>query len=178
MGRLEEALPVLEASLALRRRRWSSDENQILIAQGNVASCLADLGRNDEALVLKREVFARYVAVLGASHERTIQSGCNVAVSMKKLGQWEETRQFVRNQLLPEARRSLGSNHDSTLRIHQILANALRFDPEHTRDDLLEAEAILQDVAQRRRLVFGPAHPETRRTDTNLSKTRAQLSHA
>ena len=44
--------------------------------------------------------------------------------------------------------------------------------------DLLEAETILQDVVQRRRRVFGPAHPDTRLTETALSQVRAKLARA
>ena len=39
----------------------------------------------------------------------------------------------------------------------------------NTGDDLLEAETIMQDVVQRRRRVFGPAHPETRSCESILS---------
>ena len=35
----------------------------------------------------------------------------------------------------------------------------------NTGDDLLEAETIMQDVVQRRRRVFGPAHPDTLRAE-------------
>merc|ERR1712129_61314 len=47
-NRPKEALPVLEANLALRRRYWSRDDSFIMIAQANLANCLADLGRLDE----------------------------------------------------------------------------------------------------------------------------------
>ena len=40
--------------------------------------------------------------------------------------------------------------------------DATRFHP-NTGDDLLEAETILQDVIQRRRRVFGPAHARIQR---------------
>jgi len=58
-SRPEEALQVLEASLALNRRYWSHDEDAILIAQANKASCLAELGRHDEAFVLDLRVATR-----------------------------------------------------------------------------------------------------------------------
>ena len=45
-------------------------------------------------------------------------------------------------------------------------------------DDLLEAETIMSDVAQRRRRVFGPAHPETIIAQKNLSRIRANLARA
>ena len=52
--------------------------------------------------------------------------------------------------------------------------------PRHdlnTGDDLLEAETIMQDVVQRRRRVFGPAHPDTRFAEGALSLMREDLAH-
>ena len=43
--------------------------------------------------------------------------------------------------------------------------------------DLLEAETILQDVIQRRRRVFGPAHPETRTAEFELFKLNRRHTH-
>ena len=194
--RPEEALSVLEASFALRRRFWSHDERAILIAQSSLASCLADLDRHDEALVLKRKTYARDLALFGASHEDTIVDGGNVVISLNHLELWEESKKLASDQLLPAARRSLGADHDLTLRLNQNLAAALANDPRRTRDDLrlnqrgvasprhdlntgddlLEAKTIMQDVVQRRRRVFGPAHPETRHSERSLSVIRAQLN--
>ena len=47
-----------------------------------------------------------------------------------------------------------------------------------TGDDLLEAETIMQDVVQRRRRVFGPAHPGTRDSEDALSDVRVRLADA
>ena len=41
---------------------------------------------------------------------------------------------------------------------------------------MLEAETIMKDVVQRRRRVFGPAHPDTRKSETSLSVVRAELA--
>ena len=49
-------------------------------------------------------------------------------------------------------------------------------DLERTRDDLLEAETILQDVVQRRRRIFGPAHPDTLLAEELLFAARANLA--
>ena len=77
-----------------------------------------------------------------------------------------------------------------TLMLNQQLAGALVQNPErtgddlrlnrhdprrptrdpNTGDDLLEAETIMRDVVQRRRRVFGPAHPDTLRAEGLLSK--------
>ena len=177
-GRPEEALPVFEAALALTLRYGSQGENPILFLQHNLASCLDILKRHDEALVIRREVYARRQVVNGVSHEQTIGSGCNVACSLMDLGRWDESRTLLRDQLLPAARRSLGSDHDFTLNIVSNIAEVLRDNPERTRNDLLEAVTLMEDAAQRRRRVFGPAHPRTRSSERDLSDLRERLARA
>ena len=43
---------------------------------------------------------------------------------------------------------------------------------------MLDAETIMQDVVQRRRRVFGPAHPDTRQCEELLRMVRAKLARA
>ena len=134
--RPDEALPALEATVALKRRYWPHNEGSILIAQSGLASGLAALGRHDEALVLKREIYTRRVATLGVSHETTLLDGNNLAISLTKLELWDESITLQRDQLLPAARRSLGADHESMLDLNYDLAWALRRNPERTRNDL------------------------------------------
>ena len=47
-----------------------------------------------------------------------------------------------------------------------------------TGDDLLEAETLMQDVVQRRRRVFGPAHPDAVQAERMLSVVREDLARA
>ena len=177
-GRYTEALPVIEASLAFRRRWWSHEEEFIRTGQCHLAACLGGLGRYDEALVLYREIYAREVATLGVSHEHTIGTSCNIANALVHLKLLDDAKKMYRDQVLPAARRSLGADHNFTLIISRNLAIVLYDDLERTRDDLLEAETILQDVVQRRRRVFGPTHPETLRAEQSLSIARARLARA
>jgi len=51
-------------------------------------------------------------------------------------------------------------------------------DPNATRDDLREAETIMQDVLQRRRRVFGPAHPLTAWCEAELARVLARVREA
>ena len=97
-SRPEEALSVLEVSLALHRRYWSHDEENILSVQANLANCLDALGRDAEALVLRREVHDRHKTIYGVSHEVTIGSGSNLCVSLDKLGYWKQSKPLLRNQ--------------------------------------------------------------------------------
>ena len=138
------------------------------------------------------------MATYGASHENTILSGTNLAISLLKLDLWDEARSFSCDQLLPVARQSLGADHDLTLRTRQNIANALADNPERTRDnprsnqhrsvarrrplfylntgdDRLEAESMAQDLIRRRRRIWGPAHPEALRAEVLLSNVRSTL---
>ena len=128
----EEVLPVLEANLALFRRYWPHEQS-ILDVQTNLAGCLDNFGRYDEALVLMRGIHARKAAMFGVSHEDTIGSGLNVSHLMRQLRLWDQAKSFVRD-LLPAARRSLGPDSNITLNLNVSLALALKSDPKRTRD--------------------------------------------
>jgi len=154
-GRRAEALPVLEAKLALNRRYWSHDVQNILDAQSNVSTCLAELGRHNEALVLKREVYARRVATVGVSDKRTLLDGLNLSQHFLRPGLWAEGITLLRDHLLPTARRSLGSDDDITLCLNTNLAAAFSNNPECTRGDLRlnqhESAARVDESQHRRR---------------------------
>jgi len=181
----------------LKRRHWWRDEAYILVAQTNLASCLDDVGRGQEALILMREIYARRIASYGLAHEHTIQTGSNLIVTMFRLGLYDEGKTLLRDQLVPAARRLLGYDHDTTLDLNKNLANAIQEDPKRSRDnrrlnqrdarrrdlfnldtgdDLLEAETILLEVVKRRRRVFGPTHPDTLLSERDLSNARVKLA--
>ena len=65
-GRHEEALSVREAELAMERR-LGADEESILVTQGNLANTYEALGRHEQALSLKREVYSGYLKLHGLS---------------------------------------------------------------------------------------------------------------
>ena len=123
----------------------------------------------------------------------------NRANSLVALGIWGESRTLLRNQLLPAARRSLGPDHDYTLKLVLNIAINLKNNPERTRDnlrlnhntarrrvatrfypyaggDLLEAETIIEAALQRRRRVFGREHPGTSECEKFLDMLRTRLA--
>ena len=81
---------------------------------------------------------------------------------------------MTRDELLPVAQRSLGADHDLTLGLQHRLAVTI-MEVVETGNDVLEAETIMQDVAQRRRRVSGPAHPDTLSAEKMLSIVRERL---
>ena len=173
-GGSADALRVLEATLALRRRYWSYDVQRMLLVQGNIANCLERLGRHEATLVLRREAYAGFVAGTGLAHEATLGHGLNLAGSIAQNGLLDEAKIFARDELLPAARQSLEPDHDIMLNLQHCYADTLICDPMVTRDDLLEAVTIMEDVVQRRRRAFGPAHPQTRDDEDTLSRFLAR----
>ena len=103
-SRPEEARAVLEANLALRRRYFSHHAQRIIGAQNNLAICLTSLARHDEALKLKREIYASSVALQGVSSEQTLLLGSNLVNSLINQKHWDEAISLARDQLLPAAR--------------------------------------------------------------------------
>ena len=65
------ALPVKEAELSMMRRLGASHHN-ILIAQGNLANTYAGLGRWDESLGVRRDIYCGFVRVLGEEDRETL----------------------------------------------------------------------------------------------------------
>ena len=89
-SRPEEELPVLEANLALTRRYWSRSKEAMLVAQESLANCLDDIGRHDEALMLRRAIYAGWVALRGVSRKETTRASDYVYWTRRQ--HWRVTR--------------------------------------------------------------------------------------
>ena len=150
-----------EANLDLSRRYWSHAKEAILIAQSNVSTCLEELGRLDEALVLTREVYTRRVAMFGVSNEDTLLSALNLIISYTRALRFAEAKKMILEQL-PIANRVLGKDHQMTLAFQRNIVIGLLRDEKSTREDALQAEKIVKDMLVRLRRVYGPTHPDTR----------------
>ena len=76
---------------------------------------------------------------------------------------------------LPVAKRVVGKNDETTLRMQWAYARALYEDPAATLDDLREAVKTLEDTIRVARRVFGGAHPLTTTIEKSLRIARAAL---
>ena len=81
-------------------------------------------------------------------------------------------------KLLKVARRSLGDQHDDTIRAANMYAEALCMNPEASRADALEAEALLASSVKAMRITLGPQHPRTINTTNELTDLRRFLSQS
>ena len=170
----EHALSVREAELStLRRIGASEDSENILAVQSNLAITYRALGRDEEALHLRRGVYSVCLKQFG-EHEHTLLAANNYADSLTRLGRFEEARSLMR-KTMPVARRVLGENDDLTLSMRTTYARALYRDAAATLDDLREAVTTLEETARTARRVFGGEHPLTAQIERRLPEARAVL---
>ena len=76
---------------------------------------------------------------------------------------------------MPVARRVLGNNNETTIRIRWNYAEALYRNPAATLDDLGEAVTTLEDTERTARRVLGGAHPLTVDIEDDLQDARDAL---
>ena len=173
-GHREDELSVREAELSMRRRLGASEEN-VLAAQGNLARTYVMLGRLDEALHVKRDVYSGFLKLFGEEAFQTLVAASNYANSLLELKRFEEPKTLL-NKTLPAARRVLGESHDVTLRMRWIYARVLYEDPGATLDDLREAVTTLEEVERTAQRVMGGAHPLVAEIEVVLRGARAALA--
>ena len=130
------------------------------MVQGNLANTYHRLGRSEEALRIRQDVYSGYLKLFGKEHEETLREASNYAATLKDLRRFEEAKALLR-RTVPVARRALGASHITTLRVQWIYAQTLYKDDAVTLDDLREAVTTLEDAGRTARRVLGGAHPTT-----------------
>ena len=169
----EDALTVREADFSSLRRLGASEDN-MLVVQSNLANTYSKLGRNEDAARLQRHVYYGHLRIFGEDHGRTIVSAYNCASTLGELRDYKEVKDILR-RTLPVARRVLGENNETTLRMRWVYALALYANPAATFDDIREAVMTLEDMEPTARRVLGGAHPLVVETGINLRDARAVL---
>ena len=169
----EDALLVREANLSMERR-LSDSEEQIILAQCNLANSYDALGRHEEALRMARDVYSGRLKLNGEEHEVTLLAALNYAASLGTLERFEEAKSLLR-KTMPVARRALGEDHKRTLELRCSYAMALYKDPGATLDDLRQAVTTLEETERTARRLLGGAHPDTKWIEVDLQCARAAL---
>ncbi len=169
----EDALSVREAALAMKRR-LGAPEHSILSAQSNLAITYSTIGRFEEALQIKRDVYSGRLELNGEEHEETLLAANNYANTLGDLQRYEEAKALLR-KTMPVAQRVLGEGRGLALKMRWNYAKSLYRDDGATFDDLREAVTTLEDVVRIARQVSGGAHPTTTSSEKSLRKARATL---
>ena len=172
----EEALPVREAVLSIRRRLGDHEEN-MLVAQSNLSLTYHELERFEEALTIKRYVYSERLKLNGEEHAETLREALNYASSLCQLKRFEEAKSVLR-KMTPVARRVLGECHENTLMMRRNYAVALYADDGATLDDLREAVTMLEDTERIGLRVLGGAHPTVEGIEVVRREAQRALSLA
>ena len=151
-----------------------SSEKGLLIVKGNLASTYQMLGRREQALAMYRDVYFGTLKLEGRGHRDTLGDAFNYAYSLVSLDRFQEARPLMR-KTLPVARRVLGENRETTIKMRALYAQSLYEDPAATLDDLREAVTTLEDVERTARRVLGGAHPLVDAMEGALQDARAAL---
>ena len=143
--------------------------------QSNLACTYEELGRDEEALQMRRAVYSGYLKFKdGDSYEQAAVAANNYALSLIKLQRFGEARSLLR-KAVPVARRVHGENQELVTSLRRNYARVLYDDPGATLDDMREAVTTLEELERIARRVFGGAHPQTRRLEHDLQEARATL---
>ena len=155
-------------------RRVGAAEEDLLVARGNLAGTYRNLGRIEEALQMRRDVYFGLLRLYGEEHGETLREANNYANSLIQLRRYKEARPVLR-KMMPVARRVLGESDGITLKMRWNYADALCQDPGATLDDLREAVTMLEDTERTAQRVLGGAHPTTKGIQDAVQDARAAL---
>ena len=133
------------------------------------------LGRHEEALRMRRDVYSGRLNLHGEYHRETLVEANNYASSLIYLRRFEEAKALLR-EMIPVAQRVLGKGNITTLRLRTVYAAALNNDPSATLDDVREAVATLEGTERTARRVLGGAHPLTGAMEKSLKTVRSKLA--
>ena len=189
--RNEEAVAVLEATMALIRRVGEESFIRTEIIDC-LANCYTRLGRDEFALRLRSKAYEDTKASYGEAHPDTLRRAINLGDSLSGA----EEKSWFRKQA-NIARTALGDDDSLTIQLRASLALSLGKSPferhcnqyelrvlESYRTDLEESVAIFTDVILRAQRQFGGQHPRTiiyadylKETQTVLAGINSTLSN-
>ena len=147
----------------------------MLATQSNLASTYQALGRREEALRMRREVYSGNLRLFGEGSFETLREANNYAAILLSLERQAEAKPILR-KAIPNARRTLGAEHDLTLNLRKFYGQFLYEDPSASRADVVEAIEVFEDVQRRARRVFGPDHPNWKSLPHELTAAREKLA--
>ena len=169
----EDAAFVQETDFSIARR-LGAPERDVLAMQSNLASTYQRLGRLEDVLRMRRDVYSGWLKLNGKGSVDTLREACNYAFSLCDLKRSGEAKSLLR-KTMPVGRRILGESHELTLRMRWAYARALYENPGATLDDLREAVTTLEDADPIARRVLGSSNPVAIAIEFFLRQARAAL---
>jgi serine/threonine protein kinase len=154
-GRLDEAIPLYEQTLAARRKKLGADHPDTLDSMNNLAIAYRKVGRLDQALPLYEQTLAARQKQLGPGHPDTLASMNGLALAYRASGRLDESLALY-EQTLAAHRNVLGPDHpDTHSSMHGL---AIAYHAAGRRD---EAIKLFEKTLAARRKKLGADHPDT-----------------
>ena len=172
-NRDEEALTVQEATLSIMRRN-GAPEKHMLTVQANIVNTLEEVGRAEEAMLMRDDVYSGTLKLYGEEHKETLVEADNYALALSDLERFEEAKSLLL-KTMPVAQRVLGESDHIVLGMRQNFALSLYQDLAATLDDIREAVKTLEETERTARRVLGGAHPLMYTIELCLRNARAAL---
>ncbi|MFF3323471.1 FxSxx-COOH system tetratricopeptide repeat protein [Streptomyces sp. NPDC002889] len=155
LGDISGALPLIEDTLARRRRVLGDDHPDTLHSANDVGAIAGRSGHLAQARRMNEDTLARRQRVLGDDHPDTLASAHHFAISLYNLGEQEQASR-IEEDTFARRRRVLGDDHPDTLGSAHNLAITLR-----EAGELAQSRRMDEDALARRRRVLGDDHPDT-----------------
>ena len=167
-----DSLSVNEALLSIFKRIGAS-EDSILVVQGNMACTYHYLGRFEETMRIRRELYSRTLKLKGREHRDTLVEARNLATALKELKRFQEAKSLLR-KTMPAALRVFGESHELALKYRWTYAETLCLG-DVTLDDFRKGVTTFEETERTARRVLGGAHPVTEGLEIDLRSVREVL---
>lgn len=164
----DEAEVIYQEVYQLKKRYLTPNHPSTLSAMHNLAWIAQRQNKLAEAEKLYQRVLALRKDVLGPLHPDTLQTLTNLAAAIGDQGRPATAVELLLPVLEP-AREQL-ENHPDVLRAAHNLGHFLMMCERYE-----EAEQVLSDTLEGRKLIYGEGHPSTLLTWFTLAENRAQI---
>ncbi len=162
-GRLDDAIPLLERTLADREQILGQTDPHTLTTRNNLAMAYQTAGRLDDAVPLHERTLCDFEQTKGETHPETLQSRNNLATAYQSAGRTDDAIALL-ERVLADREQALGDSHPDTLQSRNNLAATYEL-AGRLDDAILMHERVLTDFEQ----TLGHTHPHTLTSRNNLA---------
>ena len=173
-GHYGDAVTVQEADVSMKRR-IGAPEYDIISAQSNLANTYQKLGRHEQALIMRPDLYSRTSKLFGEESKEALMEAINYSAALLSVKRYKEAKALLR-KMIPVAQRIFGTDDENTLTTRWNYAITLYQDSTATLDDLREAVTTLEAMERFVPRVFGGTHPIAVGIERSLRNAQTVLS--
>ncbi len=168
----EEAYQQQKKTLSLATDILGENHDETLIALGNLANTLLELGKFDDALSLQLKCLRLQTDSSGEEHPRTLLAKQNLAttIAQRKTPENQQKAAELLREVVKTGTRQYGEQFPVVMTAKENLASVLGDIGNHQ-----EEFDLHQQVLEKQMEVLGEKHPATLRTKSNLATCLSDL---